>query len=194
MKKIKDHYFLKAKREGYVARSAYKLEEIDKKHRLLRNGNLVLDLGCSPGSWLQYSSGKIGKRGLVRGIDIDEVKILLPANVNFIRTDIFEINVKDLKISGKMFDVILSDMSPKTTGIRSVDAHRSYALNQHVLKIAEEILKPGGNLLVKAFQGENLNQLRTEFKKLFMEIKFFKPKSSRSESVEIFLLGQIKKC
>ena len=166
MKKIKDHYFHKAKREGFVARSVYKLEEIDKKYHLISNGNLVLDLGSSPGSWLQYASFKVGDRGQVHGIDIQEVNITLPNNVKFFRADIFEINTEDLKICGKKVDVILSDMSPKTSGVRYGDAIRSFTLNQRVLKIAKEILRPRGNLLVKAFQGSNLDQLRTDFKKI----------------------------
>lgn len=193
MKKVKDYYFHKAKKEGYVARSVYKLEEIDKKHHLISDGNLVLDLGSSPGSWLQYVSAKVGRKGFVYGIDIQGVNIVLPVNVRFFRSDIFKMNLNDLKICGKKIDVILSDMSPKTSGIRSGDADRSFALNQHVLQIAEEILKPRGKLLVKAFQGEKLDKLRIDFKKIFFEVKSLKPKSSRSESVEIFLLGQRKK-
>ncbi len=189
MKKIKDHYFHKAKREGYVARSAYKLEEIDKKQRLLRNGNLVLDLGCSPGSWLQYASRKVGEKGQVLGVDLQTVNLSLPKNVRVLEADIFDLCAKDLEMNGGMVDVILSDMAPKTTGIRGTDAQRSYALNQQVLLLADELLRPQGSLLVKAFQGAPLEQLRREFSNSFAQVKLCKPKSSRSESVEIFLLG-----
>ena len=189
MKKIKDHYFHKAKRDGYVARSAYKLEEIDKKHRLLRKGNLVLDLGCSPGSWLQYAAGKVGEQGQVLGVDLQTVKLSLPKNVKVLQADIFEMTVKDLEMNGGMVDVILSDMAPKTTGIRDTDAQRSYALNQQVLELSGDLLRPHGTLLVKAFQGAPLEQLRREFSSSFAQVKLCKPKSSRSESVEIFLLG-----
>ena len=193
MKKIKDHYFHKAKRDGYVARSAYKLEEIDKKHRILRNGNLVLDLGCSPGSWLQYASRKVGEKGQVLGVDLQTVKLSLPQNVKVIQADIFEMTVNDLEMNGGMVDVILSDMAPKTTGIRDTDAQRSYALNQQVLELSGDLLRPQGTLLVKAFQGAPLEQLRREFSSTFAQVKLCKPKSSRSESVEIFLLGLNKK-
>ena len=193
MKKIKDHYFHKAKRDGYVARSAYKLEEIDKKHRILRNGNLVLDLGCSPGSWLQYASRKVGEKGQVLGVDLQTVKLSLPQNVKVIQADIFEMTVNDLEMNGGMVDVILSDMAPKTTGIRDTDAQRSYALNQQVLELSGDLLRPQGTLLVKAFQGAPLEQLRREFSSIFAQVKLCKPKSSRSESVEIFLLGLNKK-
>ena len=193
MKKIKDHYFHKAKRDGYVARSAYKLEEIDKKHRLLRKGNLVLDLGCSPGSWLQYAAGKVGEQGQVLGVDLQTVKLSLPKNVKVLQADIFEMTVKDLEMNGGMVDVILSDMAPKTTGIRNTDAQRSYALNQQVLELSGDLLRPHGTLMVKAFQGAPLEQLRREFSSSFAQVKLCKPKSSRSESVEIFLLGLNKK-
>ena len=193
MKKIKDHYFHKAKRDGYVARSAYKLEEIDKKHRILRNGNLVLDLGCSPGSWLQYASRKVGEKGKVLGVDLQTVQLSLPKNVKVLQADIFEMTVNDLEMNGGMVDVILSDMAPKTTGIRDTDAQRSYALNQQVLELSGDLLRPQGTLLVKAFQGAPLEQLRREFSSTFAQVKLCKPKSSRSESVEIFLLGLNKK-
>ncbi len=193
MKKIKDHYFHKAKRDGYVARSAYKLEEIDKKHRLLRKGDLVLDLGCSPGSWLQYAAGKVGEQGQVLGVDLQTVKLSLPKNVKVLQADIFEMTVKDFEMNGGMVDVILSDMAPKTTGIRDMDAQRSYALNQQVLELSGDLLRPHGTLLVKAFQGAPLEQLRREFSSSFAQVKLCKPKSSRSESVEIFLLGLNKK-
>ena len=193
MKKIKDHYFHKAKRDGYVARSAYKLEEIDKKHRILRNGNLVLDLGCSPGSWLQYASRKVGEKGKVLGVDLQTVQLSLPKNVKVLQADIFEMTVNDLEMNGGMVDVILSDMAPKTTGIRDTDAQRSYALNQQVLELSGDLLRPQGTLLVKAFQGAPLEQLRREFSSIFAQVKLCKPKSSRSESVEIFLLGLNKK-
>lgn len=189
MKKIKDHYFHKAKRDGYVARSAYKLEEIDKKHRLLRKGDLVLDLGCSPGSWLQYAAGKVGEQGQVLGVDLQTVKLSLPKNVKVLQADIFEMTVKDFEMNGGMVDVVLSDMAPKTTGIRDTDAQRSYALNQQVFELSGDLLRPHGTLLVKAFQGAPLEQLRREFSSSFAQVKLCKPKSSRSESVEIFLLG-----
>ncbi len=193
MKKVKDHYYHKAKQEGYVARSAYKLEEIDKKHHLFKSGNWVLDLGCCPGSWLQYAIKKVGNQGNVLGVDIQEVKLNLPAHAKVIQADIFELTAEDLQIGERRFDVIMSDMAPKTTGIRQTDALRSHAMNQQVLLLAEDLLKPNGTLLVKAFQGAPMDQLKKEFKNAYSQVKPFKPKSSRSESVEIFLLGLGKK-
>ena len=193
MKKIKDHYFHKAKKEGYAARSFYKIEEIDKKNRILGLGNKVLDLGCSPGSWLQYASRKVGSSGHVLGVDLQPVKISLPSHVMVIKGDIFDLTYEDLKIKGGQADVILSDMAPKTSGIRTTDAHRSYELNKKVLNLANDALCPEGLLLLKAFQGVLLDELYSEFRKMFANVKFCKPKSSRTESVEIFILGTGKK-
>ena len=193
MKKIKDDYFYKAKSEGYVARSIYKLEEIDKKFHLISKGNFVLDFGCSPGSWIQYVSKKIGKKGFVLGLDIKPVSISLTENIKVLEIDAFETDVDSIKDISKFFDVILSDMSPKTTGIRSVDAQRSFDLNLQVLRISVELLSPNGAILLKCFQGEPFEKLLKGFKQLFSEVRLCKPNSSRSESVEIFLLGRTKK-
>ena len=193
MKKFKDHYFHKAKKNGYAARSVYKIEEINKKYRIIRTGNKVLDLGCSPGSWLQYASIKVGNSGHVLGVDLQPVKISLPSHVKVIQADIFEVTDEELKIKGGKADVILSDMAPKTSGIRTTDVHRSFELNKKVLYLANEILCPEGSLLVKAFQGKLFDELCYEFKKMFTDVKLCKPKSSRSESAEIFILGRGKK-
>ena len=193
MKKIKDHYFHKAKKDGYAARSVYKIEEIDKKYRIIRAGNKVLDLGCSPGSWLQYVSRKVGNSGHVLGVDLQPVKISLPSHVNFIKADIFELTIEDLEIKGGQADVILSDMAPKTSGIRTTDGHRSYELNKNVLNLSNNVLRSEGSLLLKAFQGILLDELCSEFRKMFAKVKLCKPKSSRPESLEIFILGTGKK-
>lgn len=192
MKKIQDYYFHKARREGYVARSAYKLEEIDQQHRLLKQGQKVLDLGCCPGSWMQYTAQKITPGGSLLGIDLQPVSLALPDFVTVLQADIFE-----LERTGPWwetpFDVILSDMAPKTSGIRSLDADRSQALNQQVLWLASEHLRVGGNLLVKAFQGGSFQQLQADFRQQFAEVKVCKPRSSRSESVEVFVLGKSRR-
>jgi len=193
LKKIKDHYFHKAKLNGYVARSAYKLAEMDKKFNFIRKGDFVLDLGCSPGSWLQYASKKVGEKGLVLGVDLQPVKHPLPAHVKVLQADIFDLTVKDLEMDGRLVDVFLSDMAPKTTGIRSADSQRSFALNQKALLLAIELLRSQGTLLVKSFQGEPLAGLRSAFAESFEKVKLYKPKSSRAESVEIYLLGLGKK-
>lgn len=191
MKKVKDHYFQKAKKEGYVARSVYKLKEIDQKHRLLKAGDRILDLGCAPGSWLQYSLKRIGSKGTAIGIDLSPVTQAFPSNTTIICADVFE-ELPDELIK-QSFDVILSDMAPKTTGIRTVDAQRSYNLCERVMFLANLYLESKGSLLVKIFQGEPFEKLKKEFQHQYQQVKICKPKSSRQESVEIFLLGQYKK-
>ena len=171
MKKIKDHYFHRAKKDGYAARSVYKIEEIDKKYRIIRTGNKVLDLGSSPGSWLQYASRKVGNSGQVLGVDLQPVKISLASHVKVIQADIFEVKDEDLKIKGGQADVILSDMAPKTSGIRTTDVRRSFELNKKVLYLANDILCPEGSLLVKAFQSNLLDELCSEFRKMFRSRK-----------------------
>ena len=188
MKKVQDHYFLKAKKEGYVARSVYKLQEIDKKHHLLKKRDRVLDLGSAPGSWLQYTARRVGPQGIVVGMDITPVVIELPPHVSFVQADIFHYQAAE-KFSD-LFDVILSDMAPRMTGIASLDTQRSYNLCEQVLHLATLVLRPGGFLLVKMLQGGLLTQLRQQFQNRFQFVKICKPRSSRQESIEIFLLGK----
>jgi 23S rRNA (uridine2552-2'-O)-methyltransferase len=212
MRKVRDHYFHKAKQEGFAARSAYKLEEIDRKQRLLRPGLRVLDLGCAPGSWLQYAASKVGERGEVVGIDLQPVTIALPATVRVIQGDVFSVepdlfvtaphpvtpdSVTSLPLQGKGkekdragFDLILSDMAPKTTGVPTADAARSADLALRALELAGSLLKPGGDLLVKVFEGARFAEVRAAFRESFERVTVEKPKASRSESVEVFLLGR----
>ncbi len=193
MKRVQDHYFRKAKREGFAARAAYKLEEIDRKRRLLRPGMRVLDLGCAPGSWLQYAAGRVGPRGAVVGIDLQPVTIPLPEQARAVAGDIFTTAPETLAPDGQLFDAILSDMAPNTTGIPSADAARSAELARRALDLAEALLRPGGALLVKVFQGAEFPPLRAAFRERFDKVTVEKPKSSRSESVEVYLLGTGKR-
>ena len=124
MKKIQDHYFKEARKQGYVARSAFKLEEMDRKFRLLRRGQHVIDLGCAPGSWLQYAAKKVLPEGSLTGVDLKEVKIQFPEGVRIFQSDI-SISEESILASSR-FDLVLSDMAPDTTGIPSVDSQRSY--------------------------------------------------------------------
>ena len=189
MKKVKDHYFKKAKKEGYASRAAYKLEQIDRKHRILKKGGSVLDLGCSPGAWLQYIANQVGQSGQVIGIDLKPVATALPHWVETRQADICLINWQEEFGDHKKFHAVVSDVAPKTTGIKSVDAQRSYDLACQSFEVACMTLKANGSFLVKIFQGEHLNQFRTMLKARFQQIKTCKPDSSRAESVEVFLLA-----
>lgn len=187
MKKVKDHYYQQAKKDGFLARSVYKLEEIDQKEKLLKAKMKVMDLGCYPGSWTQYASKKVGAQGMVVGIDIQKMNQSFPKNVQIFQEDIYDLKLSNLPLTE--FDFIISDIAPKTTGIRTLDAQRSFQLCEQVLRIAKETLKVRGNLLLKAFQGREFEELRQHFREQFQKVKIHKPNSSRSESVEIFLLG-----
>lgn len=190
MKKVRDHYFHKAKREGFAARSVYKLEELDRRHRLLRPGQTVLDLGCAPGSWLQYAAQRVGSSGLVVGVDLTPVSVALPPQARTVQADAFELDPAALQPDGRPFDLVLSDMAPRTTGIKSADAARSAQLVLQALALARAVLRPGGTLLVKVFQGAQLPELRAAFRESFARVSVAKPKATRSESVEVYLLGE----
>lgn len=184
-----DTYFRRARREGFAARSVYKLQEIDRKHRLFRKGMRVLDLGCAPGSWLQYIARRIGPDGLAVGVDLSEVKIDLPAWVTVLQDDIFHIDLERLRAAAPRFDAVVSDAAPGTTGVAWADHARSVELVRRSFEIAGELLSPGGSWVAKVFQGEDLPALRTEVSASFHKLNQAKPKSSRSGSVEIFLIG-----
>lgn len=193
MKSVQDHYFKKAKKEGFAARSAYKLQEIDQKHHLLKNGNQVLDLGCYPGSWMQYISQKIGSNGRVVGIDRTEMRMTLKENMCFIHADIDDIEVDAPGLLSGFFDVICSDMAPNSTGIKNVDSERSFHLCRTALDIASLKLKKSGLVLIKSFHGATFDRLVGLMKSEYQQVKIIKPKSSRDESKEVFILGNRKR-
>jgi 23S rRNA (uridine2552-2'-O)-methyltransferase len=190
--KVKDHYFHKAKSENYLARSIYKLEEIDQRYKVLRPGMKVVDLGYYPGSWIQYTSKVIGDEGRVIGIDIQEVNKKLSGikNVRIYQQDIF--NISDLSHLGveEPFDCVLSDMAPSTTGVQSLDQIRSLNLVESVFGLLPKFLKPGGNFVIKVFDSQNAQNYLKEQKNLFNEFHYLKPKSTRSVSKEFFVIGK----
>lgn len=190
--KVKDHYFQKAKKENYLARSIYKLEEIDQRFRILEKGDQVIDLGYHPGSWIQYTSEKIGPAGVVIGADIKEInnKLLNLKNVRLFKKDVFTIeSMEELGVSDQ-FDVVLSDMAPNTTGIKSVDQDRSLNLVEMVFSLLPKFLKPGGHLVIKVFESQNAQTYFKEQKKYFEELHYLRPKSVRSVSKEYFVIGK----
>ena len=184
-----DHYFRRARKEGFLARSVYKLEEIDRRVRLIRPGQRVLDLGCHPGSWLQYCAGVVGKGGLVVGVDTREVSVELPPHVQFLQADVFELSPVDLHHFSREFDVVLSDLAPATTGVRSVDSNRSSMLFQRALSLALDLLAPGGHFLGKIFQGSGFNAIVQQLKSEFLKVRGIKPRATRKVSKEIYLVA-----
>jgi 23S rRNA (uridine2552-2'-O)-methyltransferase len=190
--KVKDHYFDKAKRENYLARSIYKLEEIDQRFKVLKPGMIVVDFGYYPGSWIQYTSKVIGEDGRVVGIDIQEVNKKLTGikNVRVYQKDIFNISdLAQLDVLDK-FDVVLSDMAPSTTGVQSLDQIRSLNLVESVFGLLPKFLKVGGNFVIKVFDSQDAQNYLKEQKNRFNEFHYLKPKSTRSVSKEFFVIGK----
>ncbi len=188
-----DHFSRKARQEGYAARSVYKLQEIDKKHRLFRSGQRVLDLGCAPGSWLKFIARKVGMKGRAGGIDRTFVTPMAP-NVTTMAGDIFETPVQVLlDLAQGPYDVITSDMAPDTTGNRFTDHVRSVELCRRALEVSLTLLSPGGAFVCKIFEGEDVQGFVAELRAEFDSVKRVKPKSTRSQSVEFFLVGLGKK-
>jgi 23S rRNA (uridine2552-2'-O)-methyltransferase len=181
-----DHYSQRAKKDHYPARSVYKLEEIQQKHRLIKKGDNILDLGCSPGSWLLYAAKLTGEKGRLVGIDLKPVKIQTASNIEIISGDVFAIDAESL---GSDFNVVMSDMAPATTGHKAVDAARSAGLCEAALAIAQTVLLPGGSFVCKIFQGPDFNQFVNTVRDGFDQQKIFKPRSSRKASKEIFIIG-----
>lgn len=189
--KVKDHYYNKAKKDNFLARSVYKLEEIDDKFSVFKPSDSVLDLGYHPGSWIQYTSKKIGKSGNVVGIDIKEVnrQIFLIENVEVFQKDINDIESLEDLGAPEPFDVVVSDMAPNTTGIKSVDQARSLQLVEMVFFHLPKFLKNKGNFVIKVFDGHEAQLYLKEQKKSFEKFHFLKPKSTRSVSKEFFVIG-----
>lgn len=191
MKTYRDHYFNKAKRENYPARSVYKLQEINKRFGVLKPGARILDLGAAPGSWTLYAAKVVGERGRVLGVDLSETQTEFPGNVTFLVSDAFDPSPEMTAILAEMapLDVVLSDMAPKTTGIKFRDQALSLELCEEALAIARKVLAPGGSLVVKFFEGPDAKAYLDGLRKLFATVKTFKPKSSREESKEMFVIG-----
>jgi len=199
-RELHDHFFREAKREGYRSRAAYKLIEMDDRRKLLRRGDRVLDCGTAPGSWLQVIAARIGPKGRVVGVDLQPVDTDgLPAWVRTLEGDLRDITADQLAdaVSStdrqQMFDVILSDMAPSTTGDRTIDHFGSIRLCELVLDRVPELLRTGGHVALKVLEGEAYPDLMKRARTLFEQVRSFKPKASRSVSTEIYLVGQVRR-
>jgi 23S rRNA (uridine2552-2'-O)-methyltransferase len=188
----KDYYYRKAKEENYAARSVFKLQEIDTRLRIFRPGMKILDLGAAPGSWSQYASEKVGRLGKVLGIDIQPIKITLP-NALFLTADMRDLDLgKTMAENGiePPFDMVLSDMAPKTTGYRLQDQMRSLELCELALTTAERYLRADGTYICKIFHSEEFENYRKRLRESFKKVDIIKPKSVREGSKEIFFIAR----
>lgn len=188
---VQDHFFHEARRRGYRARSVFKLEEIDKKMHLIKKGDLVLDLGAAPGSWLQYFAERVGDSGTVVGVDLQEIENLSKHTVQTYVYDVFSDECKDFLTThyGK-FTIIASDMAPHTSGIKDKDQWESVELSFRVMDFAKTMLLPGGCVVIKIFRGADFDSFWSRFKKYFKQAKIIIPQAVRSSSMEVYVVGK----
>jgi len=184
----KEFYTERARQEGYPARSVYKLKEINEKYRIIKKGDRVLDLGCSPGSWLLYISKIIGANGMVLGLDEEDIKIKNAANILFVKKNAMEAEACDLKRVAE-YQAVVSDLAPKTTGIKEVDEALSLQLAERALEIAKSVLATGGNFVCKIFEGGGVDDFFKKVAAIFKTAKRLRPKAVPQGSKEFYIIG-----
>jgi len=182
-----EFYTRLAKEENYPARSVYKLKEMDEKYHVIKSGDRVLDLGSSPGSWLLYLSQKVGDKGQVIGVDIEEIKIPKITNIVFVKKDILDLKESDFK---NKFEAVVSDLAPKTSGVKSLDFGKSLELAEKSFEIAKAVLAPGGNFICKIFEGKESEEFFREVGNSFSLSKRFKPKAVIKKSKEFYVIAK----
>ena len=191
---VNDHYVHMAQKDGYRARAAYKLLEINEKDKLIKPGTVLADLGSAPGSWSQVAAKLVGNSGRVFALDIlpmDEIE-----GVSFIQGDFREDEVLaqfETLLDARPLDLVICDMAPNMSGNAVTDQARSYVLCELALDFAAEHLKTGGNMLVKVFQGAGFQEYMQAMRGVFAQVQVRKPKASRSRSSEVYLLGRNKR-
>jgi len=187
---IKDPFYERAKKEGYRARSAYKLEEMQQRFAVIRQGDRVLDLGAAPGSWLQVEARLVGSAGVVVGLDLLPIEPFPFKNIILKRADIREMEIQELlrAVNIPSFDVVTSDIAPNLSGIKDVDNANIYEVYRAVRRVVEEGLRKGGNFVIKLFMNPDLKDMSADLKPIFSKIVPFKPKASRGISSEVYLV------
>ncbi len=188
----RDRYYVLAKEQGYRARSAYKLKEINARFRLIKSGDTVVDLGAAPGGWSQVAKELVGDRGRVISVDLQRIAGI--EGVITIECDITEreSTIKAIRnvLPQRAADVVISDAAPRLSGNRAYDHYHSFVLSDSALHIAEAVLKPGGNFVAKIFQSEYYSGFYKSVKELFRDTRAYTPKSSRKKSAEVFVIGR----
>ena len=187
----KDHYFQRAKQRGFRARSAFKLEELVQRFGLLRPGARVLDLGAAPGGFLQVIARAVGPSGLAVGVDLVPLR---PFTESWVRTAVVDVLTDDARtqleaVAPGPYDAVLSDMAPKTTGVRGTDEARSLRLAERALELARTLGKPGSSFVAKLFMGGEFESFRARLREAYREVKVVRPEATRSASAEIYLVG-----
>ncbi|TYB32559.1 RlmE family RNA methyltransferase [Flexistipes sinusarabici] len=189
MYKRKDRFYQKAKQEGYKSRAAYKLKEINDKHNIISKNDYVLDAGAAPGGWSQILLETVGKGGMIVGVDLLDVEGISGNNFTFIKGDLFEDNTleKILSISSS-YDVVVSDAAPNTSGQKFADHAKSIELVGNIYAFSRKVLKNNGDFIAKLFDGEDTKKFVDELKKSFKKVSIYRPKSTRKNSFEIYLI------
>jgi 23S rRNA (uridine2552-2'-O)-methyltransferase len=185
-----DYYVKQAKKEGYRSRAAFKLLELNERDHLLKQGMTVVDLGAAPGGWSAIAKQKIGDKGCLFALDILSMAPL--AGVEFLQGDFNQESVVDAlreRIDSRPIDLVMSDMSPNITGISAIDQPKAFQLAEQALAFAEHMLKPGGNFLVKVFQGQGFDAFLKAVRSNFLKVSIRKPKSSKEHSTEVYIVG-----
>ena len=189
-----DYWSQKAFKEGYPARSVYKLQEIDSKFGMLKSGHTVLDLGSAPGSWTIWLLRKLEKSGKIVSVDLNPLaKSVKGDNLIFFQGDLLSEEIRSKIKENGPYDLVVCDAAPLTTGNRTVDTARSRSLVEMAIWYAEEMLKPGGNFCVKIFQNGDQQKELIKMRGIFATAKGFKPEACRTESFETYLIGLNKK-
>ena len=189
----KDHYYNKAKQEGYRSRAAYKLKQLDNLEHVLDRGETVVDLGAAPGGWLEVAAEEVGPQGNVIGVDFQRIKDFADHdNVETLRGDMTEAKTRDRVIdaAGGSVDAVISDMAPNMSGEYSLDQARSLHLARQAFETSLELLDSGGDFVVKVFEGPDVDDFRADVEAEFQYVRATSPKASRDESSEIYLIGK----
>jgi len=188
----KDSYYRRARAAGYRARSAYKLAELDARFRILRPGDVVVDLGAWPGGWLQVAAERVGARGRVVGVDVADIEPLPNANIRTLTADVRapETIAALAAILGRPADIVLSDLAPKLTGVRATDEARGAELVDAVVGALPVLLRPGGSLLMKVFMGTGYRSTVDEMRSTFAEVRTTRSEATRERSAELYLVAR----
>lgn len=184
----RDHFRILARQKGYRSRSAFKLIQLNEKYNFLTNSKVVVDLGCSPGGWLQVITRYVKESGMIVGVDINSIDPL--KNITFVRKEVGDPKLPELllKIAGSPFDLVLSDLAPKVSGIWEYDQARQISISLNALGVASRVLRLGGNAVFKLFEGEMMGDFKKEASKIFANTFIAKPKASRQQSSEIYII------